>query len=430
MQQSIEYRRELRGHIISHLRWLSGEDDKGRADFCYGDMRGIELPGIRLSKALFVGCDLRSVDFSGADLRGAEFYCADLEGANLENADLRGADLRGVLLNDARLVGANLSGADLSSRSVGKDHPYASVSRYDRKSGEHRNDTEMVDADLSQATVSSAQFVGCDMTGVVLDGANLSGADFSDAVLYGVSLEGADFGREEEPPQFANCLIDDEIMAVLEEMRIDVRARTPDRMPLDILAQKVTAHEEWLASSGKSGRRLSLDMCSLNEANLANRDLRMASFRRCDFANADFDHAQLCLTNFAYCNLTSTSFVGANVSGADFRKVSCDGANFTDAVMKRVSSGEGEDRPTNMTKIKAGRAIFKVADVDQAILFGADLRRALMSLKFLAGSNREGALMPEKVEKRAAQVARGLPSAAVAASVVEKSQQDSERRWA
>jgi len=401
--QSSEYLREVKGKIFNHLHWMKDQSQGERADFCYGDMQGIALRELKLSRALFAGADLRGADLSRADLRQAVFYCADLEGANFEGADLRGADLRGACLNDAKLANANLTGADLSSRAAADGEVYAEIARYDRKSGHHLHVTEMVDADMTGADVQRAQLVGCDLTGALLDGARLCGADFSESLLFGASFEEAEFGEGDTAPNFANAMLDGEALALLETLRIASDTRPPDALPCAELSRLLEAHERWLESRGREGRRLSVDMKRIHCDQLQGRDLTMASFRRCDLTDATFSDSKLTLANLAYSTLTAAQFERANLSGADMRKTNLNKANFTDAIMNRAQvKGSVQGRPTNLTKARGAEAIFKVAETDQAILFGADLRGAMLNIKFLGGANKSGALLPESVLRRSA----------------------------
>jgi len=90
------------------------------------DLRGLNLEGVILKKAVFWDIDLelafiegsRQVKVEGAHLEGASLSRADLEEAyifesHLEGADLFQANLKGALLTGAHLEGANLSIANL-----------------------------------------------------------------------------------------------------------------------------------------------------------------------------------------------------------------------------------------------------------------------------------------------------------------------------
>lgn len=70
------------------------------------DLRGVDLSGADLRRAIFDRADLEGADLSGADLRNASF-----REANLMKAALDGADLRNARFIKARLGLSNLQGA-------------------------------------------------------------------------------------------------------------------------------------------------------------------------------------------------------------------------------------------------------------------------------------------------------------------------------
>ena len=65
-------------------------------------------PDADLSFQSFIGQDLRGVDLSGANLRRAILDRADLEGANLSGADLRNASMIGTNAMKAAFDNADL----------------------------------------------------------------------------------------------------------------------------------------------------------------------------------------------------------------------------------------------------------------------------------------------------------------------------------
>jgi len=68
----------------------------------------IDLHGLDLAAAQFLGMGLNEADFSGTDLSNANFHGADLNGANFS-----GANLYNTIFKEADLRGANLSGAKI-----------------------------------------------------------------------------------------------------------------------------------------------------------------------------------------------------------------------------------------------------------------------------------------------------------------------------
>ena len=75
---------------------MSDGEDGTAKDWSYtshvrADLRGVDLSGADLRRAIFDGADLEGADLSGADLRGASFRRANLMKAALDDSDMRNA---------------------------------------------------------------------------------------------------------------------------------------------------------------------------------------------------------------------------------------------------------------------------------------------------------------------------------------------------
>ena len=71
-------------------------DEEEKEDWSYTshigkDLRGVNLSGANLKRAVFDGADLEGADLSGADMRRASFKGANLMKAAFDNADMRNA---------------------------------------------------------------------------------------------------------------------------------------------------------------------------------------------------------------------------------------------------------------------------------------------------------------------------------------------------
>jgi uncharacterized protein YjbI with pentapeptide repeats len=163
-------------------------------------LTGLRAPGIVLTKARFLGCNLQGADLTGAVLDRAAFLkcnlagirlgrarlrkavfvnqCsllgAHLAGADLSGANLRETDLRGANLNRANLEQADLSGADLSN----------AVMQLARGTG-----SRLVAADLRNADLRLGDFAKADFTRADLRGANLTGMSVYEANLPRTRLD-------------------------------------------------------------------------------------------------------------------------------------------------------------------------------------------------------------------------------------------------
>ena len=143
----------------------------------------LRAPGIVLTKAKFIECNLQGADLTGAVLDGAVFLKCNLAGIGLARARLRKA----VFVNQCSLMGAHLADADLTEANLrvtnlrGVDLQRAIVERADFSG-----------ADLSNALMRSARGNGSRLVAADLRRADLRHADFAKADLSRADLRGAD----------------------------------------------------------------------------------------------------------------------------------------------------------------------------------------------------------------------------------------------
>ncbi len=197
-------------------------DPANPIDISHLDLRDLDMSGLNFKGAKLTGSDLFGADLTGADLSNADLSATRLDrvviiGVRFDEANLAGAsllrpsgysnlsaprgeaasfiraDLRGAKIfgrfNRANLHGANLAGATLA--------PFGRTGFI-----EHIWRTELVGADLSQATLEAADLTytllafanlrGANLAGAVLKKADLSGADLTGADLTGADLSEAD----------------------------------------------------------------------------------------------------------------------------------------------------------------------------------------------------------------------------------------------
>lgn len=93
------------------------------------------------------------------------------------------------------------------------------------------------------------------------------------------------------------------------------------RVSPDDLRRILDAHDEWVASKGKRGRR----------AQLAFMDLSGAGMRRANLSGADLSG-----TNLSHVDLTEARLMGACLSGAYVRDSMLSSANFKRAVLTKA----------------------------------------------------------------------------------------------
>jgi uncharacterized protein YjbI with pentapeptide repeats len=182
----------FRGAILTETLFESA--DLSGADFRKSvDLKGDNLKGANLRKALLGGTDLRKANFSEMDLSGADLSVANLNeaalnGADLSAANLTGADLYEANLNevnlfkakliDAYLHRANLSGANLSGANFYRsDLSVATLSRA------NLNEANLTDVDLTFADFREADLSGADLTAAKALGTNFRAAIFTGACI-------------------------------------------------------------------------------------------------------------------------------------------------------------------------------------------------------------------------------------------------------
>lgn len=151
-----------------------------KAKFLECNLQGADLSGAMLERAVFLKCNLVGIRLQGARLRKAVFVSqcsllgARLVGADLTEANLRDANVRGANLNRAILARADLSGADLSSALLNLVCA---------------NDSRLIAADLRRADLRLADFANADLSRADLRGANLTGMSVYQANLARTRLD-------------------------------------------------------------------------------------------------------------------------------------------------------------------------------------------------------------------------------------------------
>lgn len=192
--------------------------DFSNARLRFLDLAGLDFKHARLAATDFHGSDLTGANLSNCYLRGAVFDRAtlvrvDFSGANLAEALIRlphsagspGFDsaasprFPGVDLRKARLVGrfdgGNFQGAILDGANLGPygDWTQNTLTRRSVIVSGDFSGASLLNANLSEAVLTFANFKGADLRGVNLTDANLVNADFSGANLVDANVSGADF---------------------------------------------------------------------------------------------------------------------------------------------------------------------------------------------------------------------------------------------
>jgi len=161
---------------------------------------GLRAPGIVLTKAKFLECNLQGADLTGATLERAVFLQCNLVGIRLGGARLRKA----VFVKQCSLLGANLSGADLTEANLretnlrGANFNGANIERADLSGADlsnalmtfvRGNSSRLVAADLRRADLRLSDFAKADLSRADLRGANLTGISVYEANLPRAKLD-------------------------------------------------------------------------------------------------------------------------------------------------------------------------------------------------------------------------------------------------
>ncbi len=163
-------------------------------------LAGLRAPGIVLTKAKFLECNLQGADLTGANLERAMFLQCNLAGISLGHARLCHA----VFVKQCSLVGAHLTAADLTEANLretilrGADLDRAIIDRADFSKADlsnvllhlaRGNGSQLIATDLRHADLRDADFAKADLSRADLRGANLSGVSVYEANLSRARLD-------------------------------------------------------------------------------------------------------------------------------------------------------------------------------------------------------------------------------------------------
>ncbi len=193
-------------------------------------------------------------------------------------------------------------------------------------------------------------------------------------------------------------------------------------MNLDVLAQKIEAHQLWLESRRLDGAQAVFKGQDLRFANLAGKRLNEcvlteSNLERSDLRGIFLGGADLRKVNLAYANLSGADLSGANLSGARLEGAILDSADFRDALIEDAIFDSASLKNANFTAARGSRAKFNRADMSsseldaavfqdaqfsganltQASLRETNLDRATMRGTALSGAHVDGASLRETI---------------------------------
>jgi uncharacterized protein YjbI with pentapeptide repeats len=161
-----------------------------------------------------------------------------------------------------------------------------------------------------------------------------------------------------------------------------VTARLPD-----ILA----AHQQWVQTSGKEGKRADLAEATLGRASLrlvvlSDANLQGADLERAILANARLQGANLQGASLRSADLQLAALHRANMQGADLFEANLENANLSEATLQGANLYFANLRGSDLQRVSLQRALLK-----EAILQGANLSGANLSGANLQGADLRGA---------------------------------------
>jgi uncharacterized protein YjbI with pentapeptide repeats len=230
---------------------------------------GLNLKGMDLSFAIFIGADLRDADLRGTDLRGGDFRLANFNGADLTGANLHLADLRLSLMDDATQV----------------TNKWRTVWRL-------LNDPNYP-LDLQQMNLTNVALRGASWTNINFGGANLASSSLFQTIAR-------------------DCIFTNANLSDTDLERCDFSGSNLTRA---LLRRAQGGNIQFVSANLASAN---LDSASLMDANFGGADLTATILRNCNLLRADFSGA----------SLTNASFVGATLTGVNFTN-----AKFSNTIM-------------------------------------------------------------------------------------------------
>lgn len=267
----------------------------------YTDLEGCHFQAANLSNSLFIGANLKHCDFTRADLRGTRFYKSDLQQANMTGTDMR---IGSLMLNNRGVPAQREFNTDLSF-------------------------CNMEEAVLQDAVLHNVRLRGVNMRNADLSNADLTGADMQGVVLLGATMERA---------KFTGANIKNAVFTVNEETRRLFGGNPAFEEHLANLKETdriVAAHEEWVNSGGRAGKRADFAGMPLRGVDLRGRELSAVSFRGADLTGAKLAHARLAAADFTGANLSYAELSHADLRGGAMDSTTLlhtivEGANFND----------------------------------------------------------------------------------------------------
>lgn len=280
--------------------------------FADQDLRGLDLSGLDLTKALFSNAYLNSVNLRDCGLAEAMFL-----GSNCEQADFSGADLQGAVFDECDCSAAVFTNSLMCNTSlVHATFDKASLVGADL-SGANGEDALFNGANLQQARLVASQFKRADFSRALLKQADFSQAQLGEASMEGakahrINMTGADLTelRASEGADFTG--------AMLREVT------GPESIWENAVMDHADISYAKLQTADFSG-------ASFYKTNCFGADMRFGRFLGAVFRGAQCGAMDLFESNFESSVLLEVIFRGANLYGAEFLNAKITNSDFSGA---------------------------------------------------------------------------------------------------
>jgi len=155
------------------------------------DFDKIDFTAGILHKGEYEGCVFTGCNFSGATLAGCSFVSCTFDGCNLSMAKLAGTALREVQFKNCKMLGLRFDECNDFGLSVSFDRCILDHSSFYQAKLKKTvfKDTQLHEADFTEADLSASVWNGCDLAGAVFDRTLLEKADFRTAYNYSIDPE-------------------------------------------------------------------------------------------------------------------------------------------------------------------------------------------------------------------------------------------------
>jgi uncharacterized protein YjbI with pentapeptide repeats len=384
-----------------HVLFFKGQMGGQRASFAFRDLTGLDLSNLDLRDADFTGAILTRANLSYSNFESANFFAADLRAADVRYANFTRADLRATCFRGARGSNAIFKEADLREGTVAERGPMgrllylyhdvtnphappfilscAALEKF-KGSGDPTMKADFSDAFLKAASfrdanLKAAKFVGADLSEVNFTGADLTLADFESSVTDGARFERNKTGDTHwSKPQ--------------------TKVLQPTKKEVSDLVAHLTAHSQWVETTGKVGEPASLPNVDFRVL----RPLTGALLTALQAPNSLWCGLDLVGINLQGANLMNADFRGANLKNADLRGADLSGSNLSGCKLEGAdfSPLRINNHRTMSTKLNYATArysVFRAAKLQDVCGVDADFSYANFQGADVPGLDLTGAIL-------------------------------------